>query len=107
MIFIIEPATILKIFLTWGLSMTKNQLIAEVNDVMIEDFELKKDDLKPEARLSEDLQLDSLDAMNMLVYLEDRINIQVDLEKFKSASTLNDIYSIIHEVVSLQTIKFK
>ena len=73
---------------------------------MVEGFELQASDLKPEARLNEDLELDSLDAIDMLVYLEDRVQVSIDIEKFKAAETLKDVYDIIHDIVTTQSIKF-
>lgn len=86
--------------------MTKKQWVKEVNDIMVEGFELQASDLKPEARLNEDLELDSLDAIDMLVYLEDRVQVSIDIEKFKAAETLKDVYDIIHDIVTTQSIKF-
>ena len=80
--------------------MDRDKLIEEVNQVMIEGFELDPSQLKPEARIVDDLELDSLDAIDMLVYLEDKIKVKVDVEKFRTVKTLEDVYTIVHEVVA-------
>lgn len=79
--------------------MNREQLIAEVNSVMIEGFELEADQLKPDAKIVDDLELDSLDAIDMLVFLEEKINIKVDAERFRSVRTLNDIYDVVEDVI--------
>lgn len=80
--------------------MDKQKLIEEVNQVMIEGFELDPSQLTPEAKIVDDLELDSLDAIDMLVYLEEKIKVKVDVEKFRTVKTLGDVYTIVHEVVS-------
>ena len=62
---------------------------------MTEGFEIPQDKLLPSARLKEDLELDSLDAIDMLVYLEDELSVKVDIERFKEARTLEDVYGLI------------
>ena len=80
--------------------MDKQKLIDEINQVMVEGFELDLSQLTPEARIVDDLELDSLDAIDMLVFLEDKIKVKVDVEKFRTVKTLEDVYTIVHEVVS-------
>ena len=80
--------------------MDKQKLIEEINEVMIEGFELDASQLKPEAKIIEDLELDSLDAIDMLVFLEDKIKIKVDAETFRTVRTLDDVYNVVHKVVS-------
>ena len=80
--------------------MDKQTLIDEVNQVMIEGFELDPSQLKPDAKIVDDLELDSLDAIDMLVFLEDKIKVKVDVEKFRTVQTLGDVYTIVHDVVS-------
>lgn len=80
--------------------MDRDTLIKEVNQVMIEGFELDPSQLTPDARIVDDLELDSLDAIDMLVYLEDKIKVKVDVEKFRTVKTLEDVYAVVQEVVS-------
>jgi acyl carrier protein len=79
--------------------MEKQELITRVNEVMVEGFELDPQDLKPEAKIVDDLELDSLDAIDMLVYLEEKINIKVDPERFRQVRTLSDVYDVVEEVL--------
>ena len=50
----------------------KNQeeLFLEVRNSMAELFELNPEDIKPDSRLVEDLDLDSIDAVDMIVSLQ-------------------------------------
>jgi acyl carrier protein len=76
------------------------QLINQVNDLMHEGFELPKEKLVPESTLMGDLGLDSLDAVDMLVYIEDRLNVKVDGEKIRGLRTLGDVYAFAAEAMA-------
>ncbi len=47
----------------------------------------------------DDLELDSLDAIDMLVFLEEKINIKVDAETFRTVRTLDDVYNVVENVI--------
>ena len=75
------------------------ELIDRVNELMIQGFELPADKLVPSARLKDDLGLDSLDAVDMLVYIEERMGVKVDGEKIRELRTLADVYVLASEAV--------
>jgi acyl carrier protein len=80
--------------------MKRQEVIDIVNQTLIENFELRKEDLTPEALIGENLKLDSLDAVDMLVHLEDRLGKKYDVEKFKEVRNLNDIYNLVEQAVA-------
>jgi acyl carrier protein len=51
--------------------------------------------LKPEASLRDDLDLDSLDGVDLIVAIEKKFHCRVDEEEARSIRTLNDIYESI------------
>ncbi len=79
--------------------MTEKEIVAKINDVLCTGFELDSALLKPEARLKEDLQLDSLDAVDMLVYLEENFKIQVEGERLTEIKVLGDVYKLVTDVL--------
>jgi acyl carrier protein len=68
------------------------QLIQEINQLLVTGFEISPEKLVPSATLIGDLGLDSLDAVDMLVYIEDKFGIKVEGEKLRSLQTLQDVY---------------
>lgn len=50
--------------------MDKNEIYQEITGLLVKLFELDADDIKPESRLYEDLELDSIDAVDMVVHLQ-------------------------------------
>lgn len=70
----------------------------QVNQTLHEGFEIPMADLKPEANLFTDLKLDSLDAIDMLVHLEEKLGIKVEGDVFKDVRTLGDVYTMVEKV---------
>lgn len=77
------------------MSQISQEIINEVNKVMMDGFEIPEEKLKPEATLMEHLELDSLDAVDMVVHLEEKLDIKVDGEQLKHIRTLGDVYQLV------------
>jgi acyl carrier protein len=75
-------------------------LQAKVNALFIKGFEIPAEKLTPTASLYEDLGLDSLDAVDMLVHLEEQFHIKVDGERLMEVRTLQNVYDLVLEVAS-------
>lgn len=76
------------------------QLIEQVNELMRQGFELTDDQLVPTATLIGDLGLDSLDAVDMLVFIEDKLGVKVDGERLRSLRTLQDVYALAADAIA-------
>jgi acyl carrier protein len=74
---------------------SSDEVIAILNKILEEDFEIDAALLKPEASLRDDLDLDSLDGVDLIVAIEKKFHIRVDEEEARSIRTLNDIYESI------------
>lgn len=77
-------------------SMTNEEIIAAVKEILVKDFEVEPSLLKPESRLSEDIGLDSLDGVDLVVAIEEKFNYRIQEEDARSMLTLQDIYDNIH-----------
>ena len=78
---------------------TKEEIFKEIRDVLAGDFECDPEKIRPEALLVEDLDLDSIDAVDLVVRLQQRINIKVTADDFKSIRTLGDVVDVIARLV--------
>ena len=76
------------------------QAISMVNDTFVKEFELSAAQVVPEARLREDLGLDSLDAVDLLVALEKSLNTRIPEETARSMKTVGDIHAFIRTVAA-------
>lgn len=78
--------------------MTQQEIIEIVNNSLAEEFELELEDMKPEAHLYKDLGLDSLDAVDLVIVLEQAFSRKLRDEKaIQKIQTLGDLYAFIEE----------
>lgn len=82
--------------------MQRTDVVMEVNKVIHEGFEVPFEKLNPSANLFADLELDSLDAIDLMVALEERTGHKVNIEVFKNARTLDDVYRMVGDLVTQQ-----
>lgn len=64
-------------------------------EVLHEMFEIPKDRLKPEANLYTDLDIDSIDAVDLVVKLSQMTGKRMQPETFKSIRTIDDIVNAL------------
>ena len=75
--------------------MNKEEIFGIVKKYLIEDFEVPEEDIKPDANLFEDLELDSIDALDMIGLLESELNIEINEEELKKLLVVEDIVNYI------------
>ncbi|MBJ7222268.1 MULTISPECIES: acyl carrier protein [unclassified Brenneria] len=80
--------------------MDKNEIYQEITDLLVKLFELDAEDIKPESRLYEDLELDSIDAVDMVVHLQKRIGRKISPETFKSVRTVQDVADAVESLIN-------
>lgn len=78
---------------------SREQVVGHVNQTLVDEFEVPVDELTPDKRLREDLELDSLDAVDMIVALEQALKIRVDEEEAKEIRTVGDIYDFVWKML--------
>jgi acyl carrier protein len=78
---------------------SKHEIFEVVVDALVREFELEPDALRPESHLIDDLDLDSIDAIDLSVRLEEKIGVSFSEEDLKSLRTLQDVVDLIHERV--------
>ena len=64
-------------------------------DVLVEDFEIERDEISASARLYDDLGLDSIDAVDLVVRMREITGKKVPPEQFKSVQTVGDVLEIL------------
>jgi len=75
--------------------MNAKEVFELIKEFFIEEFEIEEDKITEEANLFEDLEMDSLDALDMVSMLESKIDIEVDEEELKSIRTVKDVVDYI------------
>ncbi len=75
--------------------MDREQIIATINEFLIEDFEVASNKITPDANLKETLDLDSLDYVDLVVSIESNFGFKVKTEDFQKMETVNDFYNYV------------
>ncbi|MBQ7203879.1 MAG: acyl carrier protein [Eubacterium sp.] len=67
----------------------------EVKEILCEHLEISPDEIEITSSLADDLGADSLDAIDIVMDVEDQYSIEVPDETIKSIKTVEDIVSYI------------
>ena len=84
------------------MTMKREDIEAKIKEILVADFELDADKLVPEAKLFEDLDLDSIDAVDMVVRFQQLTGLKVKAEDFKQIRTLGDVTDAVERLVNEQ-----
>jgi len=80
--------------------MEKQTIIEKVNNLLVEEFEIDATLLTPEASLKDDLEIDSLDFVDIVVLIDRDFGFKPKAEELKNVKTLADFYQYIEEHVA-------
>ena len=79
---------------------TEQEIEATIKKILVEDFEVDEAQLKPETNLFTELDLDSIDAVDLVVRLQQETGKKVNPEDFKSIRTLRDVTQAVSKLVN-------
>ena len=79
---------------------TRDEITKTIYDILEQDFECQKEKLTPDVKLFEDLDLDSIDAVDLIVRLQKIVNTKVNPDDFKQIRTLKDLIDAVEKVVN-------
>jgi acyl carrier protein len=74
--------------------MNREALFAEIAEYLATAFEIPRDLITPDADLVEKLNLDSIDAIDLMVRLQEITGRKVAPDEFKSVRTINDVLAL-------------
>ena len=76
--------------------MTDQEISGLINTTLAEEFELNNEDMKPDALIFDDLELDSLDIVDMVVVLESAFQFKIrEDDSIRKIRTLGDIHAFV------------
>jgi len=85
-------------------SMNREQLQAWVIDLLAEMFELDKAELNGDSNLYADLDIDSIDAVDLAVKLKQLTGKRLQPEVFKTIRTIDDVVAALDSLVEEQAV---
>ncbi|MDR2917269.1 MAG: phosphopantetheine-binding protein [Tannerella sp.] len=75
--------------------MERNEIESKVNAFLVEEMEIEAGDINDDAKLKEDLGLDSLDFVDIVVIVEKTFGFKLKPEEMSSVLTVKEFYDYI------------
>ena len=81
--------------------MNRDKIIQLINKIFVDKFELDPADLTPEKKIFEDLELDSLDIVDLITGLQHTFQIPLrDNKDLLQIRTLQDVYDLVEKIIA-------
>ena len=78
---------------------SKEQIFEELKKILVDELEIREEDIKMESNLFEDLDLDSIDAVDIAVRMQKFTDKKLPPAEFKKIKTVNDVVEAVLAVV--------
>lgn len=82
--------------------MTKDEIYQRIVQILHETFDIDAQRITPESKLYEDLDIDSIDAVDLIVQLKPLAGKRLNAEAFKSVRSIQDVVDALHALVHSQ-----
>lgn len=80
-------------------ALTRDEIFVQIQKALVELFELDADDIKLETKLYQELDLDSLDAVDLVVHLQKLTGKKIKPEEFKLVRTVKDVVDSVENLL--------
>lgn len=80
--------------------LTRDEIYAHLSGYLQDLFEIPQEDISLSASLFEDLDLDSIDAVDLVIKLQQLTGKKISPEEFKTVRTVSDIVDQVHALVA-------
>ena len=81
--------------------MREREVRSRVGQLLVREFEVSVEGLTDDVALREGLGMDSLDAVDLLVALEEEFGVRMDEDKSKDIETVRDVYNYALLMISV------
>jgi acyl carrier protein len=77
---------------------TSDEVLEQIRSALVELFEIEPQRIVLDARLNEDLEIDSIDAVDLLDRLRRQTGRKISADNFRSVRTVGDLVDAVHAV---------
>ena len=77
--------------------MNRAEIEAKVKDFLINELEIEEENIFPDAKLKDDMGIDSLDFVDIVMSIEDEFNVEVPDEAIEDIKSVGDLVKFIEE----------
>jgi acyl carrier protein len=75
--------------------MQKEELFNQIKDILVDKFEIDPSIISLDARLYDELDIDSIDAVDLLVYVKEVTGKKIPPDQFKEVQTIENVVDTI------------
>ena len=75
--------------------MTREEIIAKVNSLLAEEFEIEDSNFAPDAIMKESLNLDSINLVDLIALVQFNFKITIPVNDLHQLQTFSDLYDYI------------
>jgi acyl carrier protein len=79
--------------------LNKDETFLKLKEILVSEFELASEDISPEKQLYADLDLDSIDAVDLVVAVKEFIPGRIEPALFKDARTVQDLVDLLQPLM--------
>ena len=76
-------------------TLTKEEIFVRIREILVESFEFDAEEIHLDAHLIDDLDLDSIDAIDLAVGLEQEMQFQIEEEELRAIRRIEDIVNLV------------
>jgi acyl carrier protein len=82
--------------------MNEAEILERIQEIFEENFDIAPSRVTPEAHLFEELDLDSIDAVDLAIKLQEMTGRRIKPEEFKSVRTVGDVIAAVESLLATQ-----
>lgn len=84
------------------IDMNKEAIYERIAQILQDTFDIDAQRITPEARLYDDLDIDSIDAVDLIVQLKPLAGKRLNAEAFKSVRTIQDVVDALYQLINAE-----
>ncbi|QLE87283.1 MULTISPECIES: acyl carrier protein [Shewanella] len=77
----------------------REEILAKLTEILVDDFEIDADDITLQASLYQELDLDSIDAVDLVIKLQQMTGKKIQPDEFKAVRTVDDVVTAIEGLI--------
>lgn len=82
----------------YNMRMDKEELFLEIKKILVDQFDIDESIISADANLYEELDIDSIDAVDLMVHIKELTGKKIPPEQFKEVRTIRDVLDVLAEL---------
>src|SRR3712207_5906200 len=84
---------------SWSDMHSYDEILEQIRATLVQMFELEREDIQPQSRLFEDLEIDSIDVVDLMDEVRRYTGKKVTADDFRSVRTIHDLITVVERLM--------